>query len=174
MVSSGSGEARGLEVFLERTDTGGRWYGQANLSLSRVEHAGLDGVARPGSFEYPAIANVTGTYRMSQRWDVSTRVAYLAGRPYTPFDLETSTLQRRAVNDLARVNAERLPDYFRIDLRVDRRFSVNQRPVSLFAGIQNVTNRRNVAGYSWDRRGNGPTSLEQLGIFPILGLDWSF
>jgi outer membrane receptor protein involved in Fe transport len=174
MVSSGSGEARGLEVFLERTDTGGRWYGQANLSLSRVEHAGLDGVARPGSFEYPAIANVTGTYRMSQRWDVSTRVAYLAGRPYTPFDLETSTLQRRAVNDLARVNAERLLDYFRIDLRVDRRFSVNQRPVSLFAGIQNVTNRRNVAGYSWDRRGNGPTSLEQLGIFPILGLDWSF
>lgn len=41
------------------------------------------------------------------------------------------------------------------------------------AGIQNVTNRRNVAGYSWDRRGNAPATLEQPGIFPILG-DWSF
>jgi outer membrane receptor protein involved in Fe transport len=174
MVSSGRGEARGLEIFLARTDTGGRWYGQANLSVSRVVHAGLDGVARPGSFDYPVIANATGTFRLSRRWDVSTRIAYLAGRPYTPFDLDASTRQRRAVSDLARVNAERLPDYFRLDLRVDRRFSVNDRPVSLFAGIQNVTNRQNVAGYSWDRRGNAPTTLEQLGVFPILGLDWSF
>ena len=174
MVSSGTGEAKGFELFVERTDTGGRWYGQANLSVSRVEHAGLDGIARPGSFEYPAIANATGTYRLSARWDVSARVGYLAGRPYTPFDLDASTSQRRAVNDLARVNAERLPDYFRLDLRVDRRFSVNNRSVSIFAGVQNVTNRRNVAGYSWDRRGNAATTLEQQGIFPILGIDWSF
>jgi len=44
----------------------------------------------------------------------------------------------------------------------------------VFAGVQNVTNRRNVAGYSWDRRQNVPRVSEQLGAFPILGLDWSF
>lgn len=174
MVSSGTGEARGIEFFAERAAAGGRWHGQVNLSVSRVVHAGLDGVARPGSFDYPAIANGTGTYRLSSRWDLSARLAYLAGRPYTAFDLDASRRQARAVNDLTRVNAARLPDYFRLDLRVDRRFSVNHRPVSVFAGVQNVTNRRNVAGYSWDRRGNAPTTLEQLGIFPIVGLDWSF
>jgi hypothetical protein len=40
--------------------------------------------------------------------------------------------------------------------------------------VQNVTNRGNVAGYSWDRRNNRVTVLEQLGAFPILGLEWPF
>ena len=174
MVSSGRGEARGIEMFVERSGAGGRWSGQANVSVSRVVHAGLDAVLRPGSFDYPTIANATGVYRISPRWDLSARLAYLAGRPFTPFDLGTSARQRRAVYDLKQVNAERLPDYFRLDLRVDRRFVFNRRPVTVFAGVQNVTNRRNLAGYSWDRRNNVATTLEQLGIFPILGLDWSF
>jgi hypothetical protein len=44
----------------------------------------------------------------------------------------------------------------------------------MFAGVQNVTNRQNVSGYTWDRRSNVQKRLEQLGIFPILGLDWPF
>jgi outer membrane cobalamin receptor len=174
MVSAGRGDAQGLELFAERKVGAGRWYGQANLAISRVRHAGLDGVLRPGSFDYPVVTNLVGGYRLSPRWDLSTRVAYLAGRPFTPFDIEASTAQRRAVNDLTQVNAERVPDYFRLDLRVNRRFTVNGNEVSVFAGIQNVTNRRNEAGYSWDRRNNTIGINEQLGLFPILGVDWRF
>jgi hypothetical protein len=46
--------------------------------------------------------------------------------------------------------------------------------LTVFAGVQNVTNRRNVAQYSWDRRANTLTVSEQLGVFPILGLEWPF
>ena len=38
----------------------------------------------------------------------------------------------------------------------------------------NVTNRRNFASYSWNRRTNAQQFGEQQGIFPILGLDWRF
>jgi outer membrane receptor protein involved in Fe transport len=174
MVSAGRGEATGLEFFAERKDGAGRWHGQANLAFSRVLHAGLDGVLRPGSFDYPVVANLTGGYRPSPRWDISTRLAYLSGRPYTPFDIELSTTQRRAVNDLTEVNAGRAPDYFRADLRIDRHFVVAGNQVSVFAGVQNLTNRRNVAGYTWDRRQNTIRVNEQIGLFPILGLDWNF
>ena len=102
------------------------------------------------------------------------RVTYLSGRPFTPFDIGESTTQRRAVYDLTKVNSGRTPSYFRLDLRVDRHFMIAGRAVSLFAGVQNATNRPNVAGYSWDRRGNRSRVEEQLGIFPILGLDWRF
>ncbi len=129
---------------------------------------------RPGSFDYPVVVNVLGSYRVSSRWDVSTRLAYLSGRPFTPLDATRSALERRAVYDLAQVNADRQPDYFRVDVRVDRRFLVGGQPVSLFAGVQNVTNRKNVSGYSWDRRTNVQQVREQLGVFPILGLDWRF
>jgi hypothetical protein len=46
--------------------------------------------------------------------------------------------------------------------------------VTVFAGAQNITNRRNVASLGWDRRGNTLRTSYQQGLFPILGLDWSF
>jgi hypothetical protein len=174
MRSDGRGIVSGVEVFAERRPGVARWDGQVNLSLSRTRHAGLDGVPRPGSFDYPVVANGLATYRVSPRWDVSTRVAYLSGRPYTPIDEASAAAQRRAVYDLSRVNALRLPAYVRVDVRVNRNLRIGDRPVSIFAGVQNVTNRRNVAGYAWDRRNNALQAREQLGIFPILGLDWRF
>jgi hypothetical protein len=175
MVSAGRGRAEGVELYAERKAVAGaRWYGQANLAFSRARHAGTDGVLRAGSFDYPVVANLVGGYRLGSRWDASARVAYLAGRPYTPFDLGLSGAQRRAVFDVGRVNGERAPDYFRLDLRVDRTFTVGGRTVAVFAGAQNVTNRKNVASYSWDRRNNEPRTNTQLGVFPLVGLDWRF
>ena len=175
MVSEGSGAVTGIEASVQRKPPpGGRLSGEVNLSFSRSRYAGLDGVRRPGSLDYPVVANFTGALQLSTRWRVSTKMSYLGGRPYTPLDLALSAQQRRAVYDLSRVNAERAPDYIRLDLRVDRTLRLGDRVATIFAGVQNVTNRRNFAGYAWDRRNNLPKSLEQLGAFPIVGLEWPF
>ncbi|MGE3276502.1 MAG: TonB-dependent receptor [Vicinamibacterales bacterium] len=173
LTSAGTGRATGVEAFAEKKDTGGRWYGQANLAVSRTRHAGLDGVLRPGSFDYPVVANAVGGIRTG-RWQFSARLAYLAGRPYTPFDTAASTEQRRGIYDLSMVNGERSPDYFRLDLRADRTLTVAGRTLNLFIGVQNVTGRKNWAGLQWNRRLNQPVVNEQLGVFPILGFDWVF
>lgn len=173
LVSAGRGTAQGIEFFAEKRLTS-RVYGQANVSVSRARHAGLDDVLRPGAFDYPRVAHVVGGYRWSPAWELSLRASWLSGRPFTPFDTATSVDQRRGVYDLLRVNAERAPDYLRLDLRLDRTFAVHGRPVTVFAGVQNVTNRRNFAGYSWNRRTNAEQFGEQQGVFPILGLDWKF
>ena len=76
------------------------------------------------------------------------------GRPYTPFDLALSASQRRGIYDLSQVNATRAPAYARLDVRVERRFIVGGRPLVIFGGVQNVTNRENVAQYAWNRRDN--------------------
>ena len=175
MVSDGTGIATGVELSAERKAAQGRrWNGEANLALSRAQYAGLDGVLRTGSFDYRVVGNITGSWRMSPGWMLSTKMTYLGGRPYTPIDSVLSAQQRRAVYDLARVNASRAPDYFRLDLRIDRTFRVGNRVATIFAGAQNVTNRRNFAGYSWDRRNNLLKRLDQLGTFPIVGLEWPF
>ena len=174
MTSAGEGTVRGIEASIERrARPGTRWNGQANLAFSRARYAGLDGVPRPGSFDYPVVANVLGFYRVTPAWSLSAKMAYLGGRPFTPVDPAISTSQRRVVYDLSRVNGERAPDYFRLDLRVDRTFGIGDRRVSIFAGAQNITNRKNFAGSTWDRRSNRMKTLEQLGLFPILGLEWS-
>ena len=50
----------------------------------------------------------------------------------------------------------------------------NGKTVTVFAGAQNITNRKNFSGYTWDRRNGGIRKQEQLGLFPIIGLDWPF
>lgn len=170
MTSSGLGRAFGLEAFAERTP-GGRWYGQANVSIAQSEQAGRDGVLRPGAFDYPFVVNVTGGVNVGSKWLLSSRLAWLGGRPYTPFDQALSESVRRGIYDLSRVNDERAPAYFRLDVRVQRTFGTG-RPFVLFAGVQNLTNRRNFSTYDWNRRTNSERFRDQQGVFPILGFDW--
>jgi outer membrane receptor protein involved in Fe transport len=173
LTSAGEGYSEGVEFFAEKR-LSGKLYGQGNLSFWRTRHAGLDGVLRPGSFDYPVVFNLLGGYRLTPEWELSARLSFLSGRPFTPYNQAASTAQRRGVYDLARVNAERAPDYGRLDIRVDRRFTVGGQPLNLFVGVQNVTNRRNFASYSWNRRTNAQQFGEQQGIFPVLGLNWEF
>jgi len=173
LTSAGRGRADGVELFIEKKLTTAL-YGQANLALSRTRHAGLDGVLRAGSFDYPVILNVVGGYRFSPRWELSTRLSYLSGRPYTPFDESLSSTERRGIYDLSQVNARRALDYFRWDVRVDRAFTLRGEPFVLFAGVQNLTNRRNFAGFNWNRRTNAVEFSEQQGLFPLLGFEWKF
>jgi outer membrane receptor protein involved in Fe transport len=171
--SAGFGHSQGLELNLTKKDDG-RWYGQANVSVSQAEHAALDGVLHPGSFDYPIVFNLSGGRRWSSKWESSLRVSFLSGRPYTPFEVEESTRQRRGIYDLSQVNAIRGPAYFRIDARMDRNATIAGKPVIVFVGIQNVTGRRNVNGFEWNRRSNVAEPLEQLGVFPSVGLEWRF
>ncbi len=173
LTSAGRGLSEGVELFVEKRLTS-TLYGQGNLSFSRTRHAGLDGVLRPGSFDYPFVFNLLGGYRLTPVWELSARLSFLSGRPFTPYDPAVSTAQRRGVYDLTRVNAERAPDYARVDIRVDRTLTAAGRRLTLFAGVQNVTNRRNFASYSWNRRTNVQQFGEQQGVFPIVGLEWQF
>jgi hypothetical protein len=102
------------------------------------------------------------------------RATHLSGRPYTPFNEALSREQRRAIFDLTRVNSLRLPDYARIDVRVDRMFTVRDKPFLVFVGAQNVTNRKNIGGLGWNRDRGISEFGEQLGLFPLVGFDWRF
>ena len=173
LTSSGEGYSEGVEFFAEKRLTS-KLYGQGNLSFSRTRHAGLDRVLRPGSFDYPFVFNVLGGYRLSPAWELSARVSFLSGRPFTPYDEGASMEQRRGVYDLTRINAERAPDYApRRSPRgphLCRGWPAAQRVLR----VQNVSNRRNFASYTWNRRTNTQQFGDQQGIFPILGLDWRF
>ena len=173
LTSAGEGYSEGVELFVEKRLTS-TLYGQGNVSFSRTRHAGADRVLRPGSFDYPFAFNLVGGYRLSPVWELSGRLSFLSGRPFTPYDQAVSAAQRRGVYDLTRVNAERAPDYGRVDIRVDRTLTAGGRPLNLFVGVQNLTNRRNFASYSWNRRSNTQQFGEQQGIFPVVGLDWRF
>lgn len=173
LTSAGRGRARGAEFFIEKKFTD-KWFGQANFSLSRSRQGGLDRIERPSTFDYPRVFNVVGGYKLTSKWELSLRATYLAGRPYTPYNEPLSKQLQRGVFDLTQVNAQRLPSYARVDIRVDRMFTIRDKPFLLFFGAQNITNRKNIGGLGWDRDKNIPEFGEQLGLFPTVGFDWRF
>ncbi len=173
LTSAGRGRVRGVEFFVEKKFTD-KWFGQANFAWLRSRQAGLDGIRRPSVYDYPRIANLVGGYRLNSKWEFSGRAAYLAGRPYTPFLDDVSRLQQRGIFDLTRVNALRLPDYLRVDIRADRTFTFRDKPLLVFIGVQNAFNRRNIGGIGWNRATNTTQLGEQLGLFPLVGMDWRF
>ena len=129
---------------------------------------------RPGSFDYPFLFNAVGGYRLNSKWEFSSRVAYFGGRPYTPFNEILSKQQRRGIYDLTKVNGVRASDYFRFDFRVDRTLTFRDKPLLIWLGLQNATNRKNFANATWDREKNELKISNQLGLFPLVGLDWRF
>ena len=166
--------AVGVEVSFEKRFTD-KWFGQGNVAFSRTRHAGLDGVLRPGSFDYPFAMNLVGGYRLSDRWELAGRVSYLAGRPYTPFDEATSSAQRRGVYDLdarQRGAGDGLP--------ADRRsrglhgHQGRQTPDRLRRRAEPARTGSNFADYSWDRVNSEVRYQEQQGAFPLIGMEWRF
>lgn len=110
---------------------------------------------------------------MGGKWELGIRAAYLTGRPYTPFDRELSTTQRRGVFELESVNTMRLDDYFALDVRIDRTFTVQDKDLLLYLGVQNVTGRENPTTLLWNRVTNAPEFPGGLGPFPLIGLEWT-
>lgn len=173
-VSAGHGRSRGLEIAVERKFSD-RWYGLANISISKARFSALDGVFRPSTFDSPVVFNSLGGYHFGKQWDASVKFAYLSGKPYTPFDQTLSQQQDRGIYDLTRVDGVRAPDYLRLDFRVDRTFTVRKQPFLVFFGLQDATNRRNVIAQAvWDRSLNEARFIPQLGLFPVIGFDWKF
>jgi hypothetical protein len=44
----------------------------------------------------------------------------------------------------------------------------------VFLGVQNITNRENVASIQWNRRLQEPLLNKQQGLFPLVGMEWRF
>jgi hypothetical protein len=152
----------------------GGLYGQMAYSLSRTEQVALDGVLRRGSFDTPHVFTSVGGYQLGERWELSGRFTVASGRPYTPPLLPESVDQNRLVYDVARFNAERLPTFHRLDLRVDRKFTLFGRNTSLFAEMQNLYNHRSVIEYSWNQKTQELYAEKQLGLLPVVGINIEF
>jgi hypothetical protein len=173
MTSAGKGRVAGLEFFVKKRLVGGL-YGQIAYSLSQTEQSALDGVLRRGSFDSPHVLTAVGGYRLGEGWELSGRFTYASGRPYTPPLMPESVVQNRLVYEVARFNAERLPAFHRLDLRVDRKFRWWGRSTSLFAEVQNLYNQQSVIAYEWNQKSRALHGEKQLGIFPTVGINVEF
>ena len=168
LVSGATGSVRGVELFLQKRLSDIPLFGLISASYNRTRFRGLDGVTSIGAFDSPLVFNGLLGWRPNPRWEFSSRVRSAAGLPTTPFTAEGRL-------DFTRYNqGGRLPTFFALDLRVDRRFVFRRSQLVTYLDIQNATARQNISQIVWDARLRAPRPDESLGVLPSIGINWEF
>ncbi|MBN2357662.1 TonB-dependent receptor [candidate division KSB1 bacterium] len=167
LVSAGSGFARGVELFVQKRTSHIPHYGILSISYNQSQFKGIDGVLRPSSYDQRWIVNFGGGYIFNSRWEISGKFRLATGRPYTPYNIDLT-------KSAALYNSERIAVNHSLDIRVDRRWSVNSWELITYLDVQNVYNRP----YRDVPRFNAYTEefedRASIGILPSIGVSLEF
>jgi hypothetical protein len=175
-IAPAAASADGVEIVVTSRDAAplSWWVG---YSWSRAEDriAGGD-VPRAWDQTHAVSAGVSHD---STKWNVSGAVTHRSGWPATAIAFDLSGAVPRIVAGPR--NAERHSDYRSADLRVTRKFVLDESVLSVFLEVGNVFNRRNRCCTEFqvepDASGTPVLDLSRvdyLRLVPSLGFVWSF
>jgi len=176
-ASAGTGRAYGAEL-LVRWDPGGRFFGWAAYSLSKTKRdqsvAGGRLLAEGDDFDQPHNLVLVGTWQLPELWDglsAGFRARYGTGNPYervrsAVYDADADSWTPITTG---RKN-DRMPDFFQLDLRVDRKWTFKTWAFTAYLELQNATNRTNAEGVAYSADYSQHGWMTGLPIFPAFGL----
>ncbi len=192
------GRAEGLEFTLSGP-LGSQSDWTASYVLARAEDK-LDGRWIPRTLDQRHTFNTRWHYRPNSAWEFSAGWQYHTGWPSTPMEFQVDTLGvvdpdnpppgwrscdldgciQLLVNERpGPINAERLPAYHRMDIRVTRTFQVGNGTLSAFLDVFNLYNRENLRSYDYKVELPSGRVIPNIGetllpILPSFGLTWEF
>src|SRR5690606_22324033 len=101
-------------------------------------------------------------------YGVNIKAGYSGGFRTTPIDLEQSRIAGEAVYIEDETFEDKLPDYFRTDVRFSMKTQRESSTHTLSLDIQNVSNRQNVFNRFYDAEAQKIDTFYQVGILPVL------
>lgn len=100
----------------------------------------------PTAWDNRHLLNILGIKEFKKDWRLGMKWRFVGGAPYTPFDVEQSSLVQawnarlRGIPDFNRFNGERLGAFHQLDVRVDKEFFLNKLSLNFYVDIQNLYN----------------------------------
>lgn len=181
LENTGTGQNYGIEVSLEKRIENGTYF-LISSSLYESTYIGSDGIERDTRWNGNYLFSGTGGKEFervtkkgkAKSWGINLRAIYQGGLRYTPIDLDASIAQQTTVFDQSQAWGEKLPDYFRLDLRLSFK---HQRPnmTRTFAiDILNLTNQENLAFRRFDIVQQAIVDKNSLGLFPLMSYRLEF
>jgi TonB family protein len=167
----GHGRSYGLEVLLRHALTK-NFFGWVSYSLSRTERDFYGGTQWGLSpFDQPHNLVVLASYKLPYDFIVGAKLRYTSG----PLDQPViGTLYDANANYYFPIQdttySRRLPDFFQVDVRIDKRFVFQDWVLAIYLDVQNATYHKNVESvlYSYDY--SQQAYLTGLPILPVLGV----
>lgn len=151
VVSKGKGRTYGIE-FLYRNKNLFGVNVIASYTLVWSEANKLDKNLRatnsymPTAWDNRNLFTLTATRVVGKSWTIGMKWRYVGGAPYTPYDLNKSSLieawnaQPMGYLDYSRYNSLRLKTYHQLDLRIDKMYYMKKWTLNFYIDVQNLYN----------------------------------
>jgi TonB family protein len=147
------GEAYGLELYAHR-DLTQKLGGLVSYTLSRSTRS-VGNEKFVSAFDRTHIVNLALAYDLGANWRASTHFIYYTGLPRQP-DVPNGLIQPRHPR-----HVEREPGFFRLDLRLEKRWNIKQSGwISFVAELLNATFHKETIGGTEI----GPVTIPSLGV----------
>ncbi|MDP2273470.1 MAG: TonB-dependent receptor [Archangium sp.] len=174
-TSIGRGRSYGAEILLRHALTK-NFFGWIAYSLSRVERDFYGGtVFGLSQYDQPHNLIVVASYKLPFDFIVGAKLRYTSGplnRPVQSAIYDANGNYFFPIQD--QQYSRRLPDFFQLDLRIDKRFVFRDFMIALYLDVQNVTYQRNVEAVMNSYDYSEQAYLTGLPILPVLGLRAEF
>ena len=173
-VNEGVGQVDGLE-FIARRARVDHFFGWVSYTLSRSvrqDHPLQDDTWTLFDFDQTHILTVVAGYGLPHDFEISGRLQYVTGNPYTPYagaitDLDTDSWIGYQDGDW---NSLRTPPYSSLDLRVDKLFTYKHWQLELFMDLLNVVHGTNPEGIRYNYDYTESTWIGGLPFIPSPGV----
>jgi TonB family protein len=122
-------------------------------------------------YDQPLTLNLLGSHELSKGWRLGARVRTSSGYPYTPVVQRIYDLDSRSFAPVyGERDSARLPMFFALDVRVDKKWTYRWGELNFYLDLQNATNTTNpeVMGWTWDYSEEDP--VESIPALPAFGL----
>jgi len=143
VTSSSEGRSYGVE-FLYQQKLWKGFYGIVAYTYVRSEFIDRNGVYIPSSWDSRNIVSLTGGKRFKNGWELGMRWLFNGGSPYTPYDVETSSLKPvwdvtgQGLFDYSRLNTLREGANHQLNVRVDKKIFLDKFSMNFYLDIQNL------------------------------------
>ena len=168
----GKGRAYGLELIARRNL--GRWTGWIAYTYARSYRTNptRGDEAHPYVLDQPHALTIVGTTELFAHWRVGGRFRYTTGNPYTPVGGAYPKSNGKWVAVDGPLLSQRLPDFLQLDLRFDRGWKRPWGLVNLYIDLQNIVNRHNAEGVTYNKDYTHLSYTSGLPIFPSIGVEY--
>lgn len=147
--SNSKGRAYGIEFLAQKRSYKGL-YGIFAYTFVRSEFKNARDEYIPSSWDNRHMLTFTGGIKLKKNWQVGSKFRIIGGRPYTPYDYNTSSLianydiVNAGVLDYSQINSLRYPWYNQLDLRVDKTWYREKISYNLYLDIQNIYGKKSM------------------------------
>lgn len=145
VIPASEGRAYGLEVLLQRRSPTGI-YGILAYTLVRSEFSGISETYVPSAWDNNHLITLTAGTKLGKDWELGFKWRYVGGRPYTPYDVASSSLKsnwdvrKQGILDYSRLNTLRFGAFHQLDVRADKVWYFTKWSLNLYLDIQNLYN----------------------------------